>query len=93
MLGIRPNCQHCNRALPNGSDQAMICSFECTYCKVCVDKVLENVCPSCSGGFEKRPTRPKAWLSKYPVSKVVVFEPIKENKYLEAFKLIDPRQR
>ena len=29
--------------------------------------VLENVCPNCGGGFEKRPNRPKEKLLKYPV--------------------------
>jgi hypothetical protein len=40
----------------------MICTYECTFCKDCVDKTLNNVCPNCGGGFCQRPLRPKkAW--------------------------------
>ena len=66
MLEIRPICENCGKHLPNKSTEAMICSFECTFCKDCVDTVLHNVCPNCGGGLEKRPTRPKEKLLKYP---------------------------
>ncbi|MDA9015069.1 DUF1272 domain-containing protein [Flavobacteriaceae bacterium] len=46
-------------SLPNQSSEAIIYSYECTFCKDCVAAVLFNVCPNCGGGFEKRPTRPK----------------------------------
>jgi len=36
----------------------MICTYECTFCKECVDKTLENICPNCGGGFCSRPNRP-----------------------------------
>ena len=36
-----------------------MCSYECTFCKPCVDTVLSNVCPNCGGGFVPRPIRPK----------------------------------
>lgn len=75
MLEIRPNCEHCNKSLPNTSIDAMICSFECTYCKVCALEVFENVCPSCSGNFVKRPIRPKRHLEKYPASLIQVSKP------------------
>ena len=58
MLEIRPTCENCNCALPNDSTDAMICTFECTYCKDCVENVLHNVCPNCGGGFTPRPIRP-----------------------------------
>ncbi|MCB0668286.1 MAG: DUF1272 domain-containing protein [Saprospiraceae bacterium] len=58
MLELRPVCEHCGKALPNGSTEAMICSFECTFCLNCVEKVLRNICPNCGGGFERRPVRP-----------------------------------
>ena len=62
MLSIRPNCEYCDRDLPPDSSEAMICSYECTFCSDCVDTVLSNVCPNCGGGFERRPVRPaKAW--------------------------------
>jgi uncharacterized protein len=68
MLEIRPICENCSKELPNHSQEAMICTFECTFCKDCVQNVLENVCPNCGGGFEKRPTRPKGLLDKYPAN-------------------------
>lgn len=59
MLELRPTCEHCNKALPPSSSEAMICSYECTFCKSCVDNILENVCPNCGGGFSPRPIRPE----------------------------------
>lgn len=67
MLQLRPVCENCGKALPNESNEAMICSFECTYCKECVETILFNVCPNCGGGMEKRPVRPKEKLLKYPM--------------------------
>lgn len=76
MLEIRPNCENCDIDLPNQSDLAMICTFECTFCKDCVQNVLNCVCPNCGGGFEKRPIRPKELLEKYPASKTRVHKPV-----------------
>ena len=59
MLEIRPNCELCDRDLPPASPDARICTYECTFCADCVETVLENVCPNCGGGFEKRPIRPR----------------------------------
>lgn len=58
MLELRPNCELCDRDLPSASLEARICSYECTYCAECAEKTLENVCPSCGGGFVQRPIRP-----------------------------------
>lgn len=58
MLELRPGCENCDCDLPPESVDAMICSFECTFCADCVDNLLENICPNCGGGFEKRPVRP-----------------------------------
>jgi len=61
-LDLRPNCECCDRDLPPSSKEARICSYECTFCADCVDKVLRNVCPNCGGGFVPRPIRPAtAW--------------------------------
>lgn len=76
MLEIRPSCEHCDIELPNDSQEAMICTFECTFCQDCVENVLESVCPNCGGGFEKRPIRPKQLLEKYPVSQIRVHKPV-----------------
>ncbi len=59
MLELRPNCELCDRDLPPWSADARICTYECTFCADCVDAILENVCPNCGGGFEKRPIRPR----------------------------------
>ena len=76
MLELRPSCENCDKALPNHSDEAMICSYECTFCKDCVEKILHNVCPNCGGGFEKRPSRPQGQLAKYPPSTKRVYKPV-----------------
>ncbi len=57
MLDLRPCCEHCAKDLPPDSTDAMICSYECTFCRSCVESVLANVCPNCGGGFERRPAR------------------------------------
>lgn len=75
MLEIRPNCEHCGKDLPNTSTEAMICSFECTYCKTCALEIFENVCPSCSGNFVERPIRPQKMIEKYPASTKRIFAP------------------
>ena len=59
MLELRPTCEHCNVALPPDSTDARICSYECTFCATCVERVLHNVCPNCGGGFVPRPIRPR----------------------------------
>jgi uncharacterized protein len=68
MLEIRPNCECCDCDLPNGSELARICTFECTFCADCVDTRLGGRCPNCTGDLMPRPTRPEAFLDQYPVS-------------------------
>jgi hypothetical protein len=63
MLELRAICENCGKSLPNKIDEAMICTFECTFCADCVENVLKNVCPNCGGGFERRPTRPTHCLT------------------------------
>ena len=82
MLELRPSCENCNAPLPPASAQARICSFECTFCADCVDRILANVCPNCGGGFVPRPIRPATnhkgdnWLGKYPSSTTVRHRPV-----------------
>ena len=59
MLALRPNCELCDKDLPPDSAEAMMCSYECTFCAACVRDELRNVCPNCGGGFCPRPIRPK----------------------------------
>jgi uncharacterized protein len=60
----------------------MICTFECTFCQDCVEKILENVCPNCGSGFCPRPIRPKNnwkngdFLGAYPASTTVKHRPV-----------------
>lgn len=58
MLKLHPNCEYCDKDLPPESGDAMICTYECTFCADCVDTKLANVCPNCGGGFVPRPIRP-----------------------------------
>ncbi|MBV9858598.1 MAG: DUF1272 domain-containing protein [Alphaproteobacteria bacterium] len=58
MLQLRPNCECCDAELPPDAADARICSYECTFCAACVERVLDNVCPNCGGGFTPRPVRP-----------------------------------
>ncbi|MDX2362225.1 MAG: DUF1272 domain-containing protein [Crocinitomicaceae bacterium] len=66
MLQIKQQCEKCAKPLPNESEEAMICSFECTFCNGCVETDFKGICPNCGGGFEKRPIRPAEHLEKYP---------------------------
>ncbi|MCF6280474.1 MAG: DUF1272 domain-containing protein [Flavobacteriaceae bacterium] len=96
MLEIRPNCEHCGKNLPNTSTEAMICTFECTYCRDCSLEVFENVCPNCTGNFVERPIRPSKEIEKYPASTKRIFKPKdlkKTNKLLDKFKHILPEKR
>jgi hypothetical protein len=68
MLEMRPNCERCDRDLPNGSALARICTFECTFCADCVETHLGGRCPNCGGDLVLRPTRPEALLAAYPAS-------------------------
>ena len=91
MLEIRPTCENCNKSLPYNSDEAMICSFECTFCRDCVETVLFEVCPNCGGNFESRPIRPKTLLVKYPPSEKVVYKPVDIESHLKRIKTNDNR--
>ena len=75
MLELRPNCECCDADLPPSSDQAMICSFECTFCRDCAQGVLANRCPNCGGDFTPRPIRPAALLATNPPSTKRVLKP------------------
>src|SRR5439155_7024245 len=59
MLQLRPTCKNCNAALPPNSAAAMICTFECTFCRSCVENILDNVYKNYRGDFCSQPIRPK----------------------------------
>ena len=68
MLELRPNCELCDKDLNFDAEDAMICTFECTFCKDCVENKLNHICPNCGGNFQFRPIRPQSLLKKYPAS-------------------------
>ena len=68
MLELRPSCECCDRALPPSSIEARICSFECTFCVMCAERVLANICPNCGGELVPRPRRPTEKLARFPAS-------------------------
>lgn len=57
MLELRPNCEMCDADLSPSAADARICTYECTFCAECVER-LGDVCPNCGGGFAPRPIRP-----------------------------------
>jgi hypothetical protein len=75
MLQLRPNCECCNVDLPPDSVEALICSFECTFCRACAERVLGGRCPNCGGELVTRPRRPAEKLIKHPASTQRVFKP------------------
>ena len=102
MLELRPTCENCNAALPPDSTDAMVCTFECTFCRSCVEHILENVCPNCGGGFSSRPIRPKNdWkdgnhLGAYPASTTVKYRPVDQTRhrqFAKSIKSIPPELR
>ena len=64
MLLLKPGCECCDIDLPPDSQDAMICSFECTFCRSRADGILEGGCPNCGGELMRRPIRPAAMLAK-----------------------------
>ena len=70
MLELRPNCECCNKDLLPEAADAMICSFECTFCRDCTEMTLGGRCPNCGGELVARPTRPADKLAKFPASTV-----------------------
>lgn len=68
MLQLRPNCECCDRDLPPDSAEALICSFECTWCRDCAETRLGGTCPNCGGELVRRPVRPAAKLATHPAS-------------------------
>ncbi|HHG8774103.1 TPA: DUF1272 domain-containing protein [Raoultella planticola] len=74
MLELRPNCECCNIDLAAHEQTAYICSFECTFCDDCREK-LHSRCPNCGGELVRRPTRTQQKLENNPASAIRVFKP------------------
>lgn len=58
-LEMRANCERCQAQLLPASDQALICSYECTFCADC-STAMNGRCPNCGGELLRRPRRVKA---------------------------------
>ena len=54
-LEMRAECERCGAALEPGGE-ALICSYECTFCRSC-GEAMEHVCPNCGGELVERPRR------------------------------------
>jgi hypothetical protein len=99
VLALRPNCECCDRDLPPESTDAMICTFECTFCADCVQGVLQNVCPNCGGELVRRPVRPAEKRATYPGSTERVYKPLtggrleKHVAYVKKYAGIEPTKR
>ena len=102
MLELRPTCENCNKSLPPASTEAMICSYECTFCRDCVENVLKNVCPNCGGGFCQRPIRPATnhkdgnYLGNDPASTSIKYRPVvteSQEKLIKKIGDIPPENR
>jgi hypothetical protein len=55
---MRDRCERCGAALAADGD-ALICSYECTFCRSCADE-MSQVCPNCGGELVARPKRVEA---------------------------------
>ena len=55
MLEMRDVCEKCSAHLSE-SGEAVICSFECTFCVNCGQQ-MDNRCPNCGGELVIRPRR------------------------------------
>jgi hypothetical protein len=75
VLELRPGCECCDKDLPPAAADAMICSFECTFCRDCAEHRFKGVCPNCGGNLSPRPIRAATKLAVHPPSPVRVFNP------------------
>jgi len=75
VLELRPSCECCDLDLPADSPLARICSFECTFCATCAERLLHGRCPNCGGELAPRPRRALDKLGEHPASAKRVFNP------------------
>jgi hypothetical protein len=55
-LEMRPACERCGAGLAPDSEDARICSHECTFCAACAE-AMGGRCPNCGGELVRRPRR------------------------------------
>lgn len=88
MLEMRQFCECCGKNLAPEENEAMICSFECTFCADCSRNVLRGACPNCGGDLTRRPTRAAKFLVKNPPSAKRI---VKENGCLRVESVVCAR--
>ena len=96
MLELRACCENCGKDLPPASTEARICSFECTFCAECTERVLMNVCPNCGGGLVPRPIRPQTKLAAFPPAlqrRVKPLDPSAHAELLRRYRDVPPEAR
>ena len=57
------------------STDAVICSFECTFCATCAAGPLGGRCPNCGGALVVRPVRDSALLARHPATTTRTYRP------------------
>jgi hypothetical protein len=101
MLELRPTCENCNTPLPPDATDAMICSFECTFCRHCVEDILHNVARIAAEVFVPGHSPDQKlercnYLGAYPASGIVKHRPVDLRlhiQFAESIKSIPPEQR
>jgi hypothetical protein len=96
MLELRPSCEGCGKSLPPNASDAMICTYECTFCEVCALTTLRNVCPNCGGNFQHRPIRTRAQLEKHPAGATphpVSIDEASHARFFERYRDTPPGER
>jgi hypothetical protein len=53
---MRAACERCGAGLAPDSEDARICSHECTFCAACAE-AMDGRCPNCGGELVRRPRR------------------------------------
>lgn len=56
MLEMKSICETCETPLVADGD-AVICSYECTFCITCAEQTHARKCPNCGGELVIRPKR------------------------------------
>ncbi|MBV8147254.1 MAG: DUF1272 domain-containing protein [Gammaproteobacteria bacterium] len=75
MLELRRSCECCDKDLPPTAADALICNFECTFCRDCSESILHGRCPNCGGELVPRPVRSAEKLAQYPASTMHIVKP------------------
>ena len=69
VVQLRP-IECCDKDLSPPFVEAMICSFECAFCRVCTMVIFVGICPHCSGDLVARSIRLEAALLKHSAAHI-----------------------